>query len=355
MTTREEPTAQQAAGGRPLMSLLLFAYRQEQYVEAALRSALAQTYQPLEIIASDDCSPDSTFAVIERIAAEYRGPHRLRLNRNPVNLGMGAHYQKVLGMAHGRYLVLAAGDDLSAPDRVAEVAALAATDPEPGIVYSDMTVIDPAGNEVGPYLHYYSQADINRLDSFVWGDATIFGASFSISREIYDRFDTIMAWNEIEDRTLIFRAHLLGKRIVHLPKPLVQWRTSGRSSNSQRRYANRNKVRLQYWLANRDANRWLYTSYRQNLLDLWSLGADDPALERGLLTRIAEAKLAHDLWAADEAEWSRLLAAWRAGARLPKSLKLFLKFRYVDAYMALLKPWRRLRGQTAPSNLEPAE
>jgi glycosyltransferase involved in cell wall biosynthesis len=122
---------------RPLMSLLLFAYRQERYIEAAMRSALAQTYQPLEIIVSDDCSPDGTYAVMERIAAEYRGPHRLRINRNPVNLGMGAHYQHVLGMAEGRYLVLAAGDDISEPSRVEEVAALALQDPEPGIVMSE--------------------------------------------------------------------------------------------------------------------------------------------------------------------------------------------------------------------------
>jgi hypothetical protein len=260
---------------------------------------------------------------------------------------MGAHYQKVLGMAEGRYLVLAAGDDLSAPERVAEVAALAATDPEPGIIYSDMTVIDPAGEVVGPYLHYYSQDDINRLDSFVWGDATIFGASFSVSRELHDRFDSIMAWNEIEDRTLIFRAHLLCKRIVHLPKPLVQWRTSGRSSRSNRAYADADKEQLQAYLPDQTCNRWLYTSYRQNLVDLWTAGRGDPALERALLTRAAETRFAHDLWAAPRARWAMLAAALRAGARPGTALKLFVKFRYLGLYLGLIEHWRRLRGSSS--------
>jgi len=312
-----------------------------------MRSALAQTYQPLEIIVSDDCSPDGTYAVMERIAAEYRGPHRLRINRNPVNLGMGAHYQHVLGMAEGRYLVLAAGDDISEPHRVEEVAALALQDPEPGIVYSDMTMIDPEGAVIGPYHHYYSQADINQVDKFVWGDATIFGASYSISRELYSRFDTIMKWNEIEDRTLIFRSHLLGKHIAYLPKPLVRWRTSGRSSAPKQSYEDLRKEQLQAYLADRTCNRWLYTSYRQNLIDLWSSKRHDPGLERGLIARAAETKLAHDLWAAPRASWSMLREAVRAGARPSRSLKLFLKFRYLGAYLKLIEPWRRLRASSA--------
>jgi glycosyltransferase involved in cell wall biosynthesis len=333
----------ETAPERPLMSLLLFAYRQERYIEAAVRSALAQTYQPLEIIISDDCSPDGTFAVIERVVAEYRGPHRVRINRNPMNLGMGAHYQRVLGMAEGRYLVLAAGDDISSPSRVEEVAALAAQDPEPGIIYSDMTIINLDGAVVGPYTHYYSEADINQLDKFVWGDATIFGASYSISRQLYSRFDTIMAFNEIEDRTLIFRAHLLGKRIVYLPKPLVSWRTSGRSSTANETYQDSRKERLQAYLPNRTCVRWLYTSYRQHLIDLWALKRDDPALQRGLLTREAETKIAHDLWASSRAHWPMLFSALRTGARPGKTLKLFAKFRYLGAYLKLIEPWRRIR------------
>ena len=46
---------------RPLVSILLIAYHQADTVGAALRGALAQTYQPLEILASDDASRASTF------------------------------------------------------------------------------------------------------------------------------------------------------------------------------------------------------------------------------------------------------------------------------------------------------
>ena len=42
--------------GAPLVTFALFAYNQERYVREAVEGAFAQTYQPLEIILSDDCS-----------------------------------------------------------------------------------------------------------------------------------------------------------------------------------------------------------------------------------------------------------------------------------------------------------
>ena len=85
-----EETSARLRVERPLVSFLLFSYKQEAFIEAAMRAALAQTYEPLEIIVSDDCSPDGTFDIIKQIAAEYKGPHHLRINRNEKNRGMSS-------------------------------------------------------------------------------------------------------------------------------------------------------------------------------------------------------------------------------------------------------------------------
>ena len=49
------------AGERPLVSFFVTAYRQEHLVRAAIEAAFAQTWQPLEILLSDDASPDGTY------------------------------------------------------------------------------------------------------------------------------------------------------------------------------------------------------------------------------------------------------------------------------------------------------
>ena len=86
---------------QPLVSMLLIAYRQPDTIARAIRAALAQTYSPLEIIASDDASDDATFEAMQAALAGYQGPHRIVLNRNSTNLGIGAHLSHLVGMSSG--------------------------------------------------------------------------------------------------------------------------------------------------------------------------------------------------------------------------------------------------------------
>jgi len=68
--------------GRPLVSFAVFAYNQEDFIREAVLGAFSQTYSPLEIILSDDCSSDRTFEIMEKMAAAYSGPHRVIVRRN---------------------------------------------------------------------------------------------------------------------------------------------------------------------------------------------------------------------------------------------------------------------------------
>ena len=108
---------------KPLLTYCLVTYNQEKYVRESVLSAFAQTYSPLEIVLSDDCSTDRTFEIMRELAAGYRGPHRIILNRNERNLGLGMHASKVWGeLSSGRWLIGAAGDDISLPERAEAVA-----------------------------------------------------------------------------------------------------------------------------------------------------------------------------------------------------------------------------------------
>ena len=105
-------------GQRPLVTFALFAYNQERFIREAIEGAFAQTYEPLEIILSDDCSTDNTFGIMREAAAAYRGPHCVRLNRTQTNLGVFRHVLEVVSLADGELMVIAAGDDISLPERV---------------------------------------------------------------------------------------------------------------------------------------------------------------------------------------------------------------------------------------------
>ena len=106
---------------RPLVTFALFAYNQEEYIREAVEGAFAQSYSPLEIILSDDCSNDRTFAIMREMAEGYEGAHQIRLRRGQENSGVLRHVLTVSRKALGSLFVVAAGDDVSLPSRVAKL------------------------------------------------------------------------------------------------------------------------------------------------------------------------------------------------------------------------------------------
>ena len=102
---------------RPLVTFALFAYNQEKYIREAVEGAFAQTYEPMEIVLSDDCSGDRTFEIMQEITRNYCGPKKVIVRQTERNCGTLLHVVDVARLARGELLVLAAGDDISKPQR----------------------------------------------------------------------------------------------------------------------------------------------------------------------------------------------------------------------------------------------
>lgn len=95
-----------------LVSILVPVYRVESYIERCARSLFEQTYQNLEYVFIDDCSPDSSIAVLERILSEY--PARMeavRIVRHDRNRGLAASRNTALDNASGVFISSVDSDD----------------------------------------------------------------------------------------------------------------------------------------------------------------------------------------------------------------------------------------------------
>jgi glycosyltransferase involved in cell wall biosynthesis len=93
-----------------LVSIGIPAYNGEQYIKETIESALAQTYQNIEVIVVDDGSSDHTIEIVN----SFSDP-RLRLERNPQNMGPSASWNRLLDLANGRYLKVLCHDDIIYP------------------------------------------------------------------------------------------------------------------------------------------------------------------------------------------------------------------------------------------------
>lgn len=100
---------------RPLVSLGIPVYNGEPFVREALDGLLAQTYDNLELIISDNASTDRTREICQEYATRDR---RVKYYRNPTDIGVHANYRRVVTLATGEYFMWAADDDLKPPDAI---------------------------------------------------------------------------------------------------------------------------------------------------------------------------------------------------------------------------------------------
>ncbi len=294
--------------------MLLLAYHQQASVGAAIEGALRQTYTPLEIVISDDASTDATFAAMQAAVANYRGPHRLILNRNPVNLGIGAHLNHMVALSHGELLFIAAGDDVSLPQRCERVVeAWLQADRRPDLIAAGLVDMDEHGALHAPLVPSDLATYRNAAD-WLARPPHVIGAAQAWTRRLYDRFGPLPADAMAEDMLMVFRALLAGGAIT-LPDVLVQYRRGGISRRRRAHSADDVTRRL---LKN---NRHALAELPQLLADAKRAGQLD-AVRDALGKRLAREQFIERLFAAPGA-LAKTRLALRAG-EVPVAARLRL-------------------------------
>ena len=217
------------------MTLAVAAFNQEQFIREAVEGAFAQGYSPLQIILSDDCSSDRTFEIMREMAANYRGPHRVELNRNEKNAGLSAHTNRVFSLVKGELLVLNAGDDVSLPHRVESiVAAWESSGRKSFGVHSQVVHMTQDGLVEGGQPPKKLREGCFRFENgpeeakrFMREEKpVILGCTAAWARALYERFGPLPLDVVYEDMTLGFRARLLGG-MAFVDDPLVLYRLHG--------------------------------------------------------------------------------------------------------------------------------
>jgi glycosyltransferase involved in cell wall biosynthesis len=126
-------------------------YNGENYLEAALDSLLAQTFEEFEIIISDNASTDRTSAISRAYAAK---DDRVRYLCNPINIGASQNFNRVVKLARADYFKWAAHDDLCHPEFLAKCVAVLDQHPEVINCYARTQIVDEQGH-LKPETHEF--------------------------------------------------------------------------------------------------------------------------------------------------------------------------------------------------------
>jgi len=118
----------------PLVSVITIFFEAERFLDEAIRSVLAQTYEEWELILVDDGSTDGGGAIARAHANE---DPRIRsvTHEHGANRGMSASRNVGLGEARGDLVAFLDADDVWLPEKLTDQVRLMAENPDVGMLY----------------------------------------------------------------------------------------------------------------------------------------------------------------------------------------------------------------------------
>jgi glycosyltransferase involved in cell wall biosynthesis/acyl-[acyl carrier protein]--UDP-N-acetylglucosamine O-acyltransferase len=231
----------------PKVSVIIPTYNCAKYLPEAIESVLNQTYHDFEIIVVDDGSTDNTKEILSR----YNGKIRYIYQENK-----GHSFARNLGIHNttGEYIAFLDADDIWLPERIKEGIALLESNPDTGLVHSNVFFIyDGTSKKYCPRRNTKLLSG-NIFKYLLMRKAHISSPTVLIKKECLVKtglFDENLARLGSEDRDLWLRV-TKEFNVKYLDKPLACYRVrqNSQSGNSEKMFQGKmhslNKIFAQY-------------------------------------------------------------------------------------------------------------
>src|SRR5918994_2063107 len=103
--------------GKSLVSCIVIFLDEERFIEEAIKSVFAQTYENWELLLVDDGSTDGSTQIALRYAERHPGKVRYLEHPGHQNRGMSASRNLGISQAKGEYVALLDADDVWLPHK----------------------------------------------------------------------------------------------------------------------------------------------------------------------------------------------------------------------------------------------
>ncbi|MCM1540453.1 MAG: glycosyltransferase [Blautia sp.] len=211
-----------------LVSVIVPVYNVEKFIEETMDCVLAQTYPDWELLLVEDCSNDSTVTLICQYM-ERTGDARIRLIRQPSNMGAARARNRGLKEAKGRYISYLDADDLWMPEKLERELAFM-REKDAAFAFTGYEFADETGKGLGKVVHVPERLTYRQALS----NTTIFTTTVMFDLGKLSKEQLEMPVMKSEDTALWFRVLRSGVTAYGLDENLVKYRRPGKSLSSNK-------------------------------------------------------------------------------------------------------------------------
>ena len=196
------------------------------FIRDAVHSILNQSWHDFELIVVDNCSTDSTIAIVKSFQdSRIRIVHESRLG-GPIAFNSG------LRVAQGRYVARMDADDIACQDRFERQIGYLETHKDIGILGSQALKIDEKGKTIGRSLVPLVPAAIRHASRHA---APFVHPTLMFRRDVWNQLGGYQEFSPGADYDMLLRALEHEVRVANLPDYLLKYRIRSASVSHRSR------------------------------------------------------------------------------------------------------------------------
>lgn len=173
----------------PLVSVVIPSYNQSSYIEKAINSVLSQDFVDIELLVSDDASPDNSWEIIQRI----KDP-RIRTFQQKRNLGPVGNLVFLIKESRGKYVALLNSDDFWLPGKLGKQVEIMESDSKLGACFTWADLVNESGDIItgaeaiwSDVFRQPNRSQAEWLSHFFFCGNCICHPSMLVRREVYSQ------------------------------------------------------------------------------------------------------------------------------------------------------------------------
>lgn len=217
-----------------MLSIAMTTYNGEKYLLEQIDSILSQTIQEFELVICDDCSSDSTVAILKEYAMK---DSRIKFFENEFNLGYLKNFEKAIRLCSGEYIALSDQDDVWMSDHL-EILYKAIIGRKCSLVGGNSLLVDSNNNDIGGKLINNGKFPKSKSEyEFLLLHRNIFqGAALMFDREVLKRALPFPEKIKFHDWWLALVASE-EKGVLYLDTPILRYRQHAKNVTGYHRRA----------------------------------------------------------------------------------------------------------------------